>query len=452
MTWRLDLPLCRQILRLSGPLILSMTGTMLMQFVDGLFLARYSAEAVAAVGPAALAAYCLSSVFSGAAGYTSTLAAQYYGAGRPWQIGSAVWQGVRFAAGSGLLLACLALPGPWLFQRIGHAPAVARYEGQYFAILCLGMPFALVNTALAGFFVGRGATRTVMYVQGLSLAVNAALDALLIFGRGGFPRLGVVGAGAATVAAQALGALLFAALFLAPAQRREYGTWAGRRPDPPMRRRLLRFGLPSGLRLAIELLAWTAFLLFVGRLGATELAATTIAWRINGLAFFPVVGLAEGIRTLVGQAQGRERPDEAAHAAWQGLLVSEIWTLLPVSAFLLFPRTLYGWFHGHAAGTAPITAAGVVLLRFVAAYCLLDTINIVIAGALLAAGDTRWTFWMSLLMHGVFLAGLWAADAAGLGLYGEWAIATAFVMASALVWLWRFRGRAWRGLRVIERA
>lgn len=446
----LDLALCRAILRLSGPLILSMTGYMLMQVVDGLFLARYSADALAAVGPAAMAVYCLGSTFNGAAGYTSTLTAQYFGAGLLRRIGPAIWQGIWLSLASGLLAACLAIPGGWLFAWAGHAPQVQRYEAQYFGILCAGMPFALLGTALSGFFTGRGETRTVMYIQIFGLVLNAVLDYVFIFGKAGMPALGVVGAAGATVFAQGVTAMLFAALFLRGRYRSRYATWDGRRLDWEMMTRLARFGLPSGFRLAIEILAWTAFLLFVGRLGTAELAATTIAWRINGMAFFPVVGLSEGIRTLVGQAQGRRRPEETVHITWQGLLVSEIWTFLPVLAFLVFPRELYGWFHGNAPGTEPITAQGVVLLRFVAAYCLLDTANMVVQGSLLAAGDTRWTFWASLVLHGAFFTGLLVADRAGWGLYPEWAIATGFVMTTAVVWLVRFKTGVWQDIRVIE--
>jgi MATE family multidrug resistance protein len=91
----------------------------------------------------------------------------------------------------------------------------------------------------------------------------------------------------------------------------------------------------------------------------------------------------------------------------------------------------------------------VILLRYVATYCILDTLNMVVAGALIAAGDTRWTLGASVVLHGVFLAALLVADRAHLGLHAEWTIATVFVMVIALVWLVRFRGGAWRTIRVI---
>lgn len=60
--------------------MLSSTGFMLLQIVDGLYLGHYSSEAVAAIGPAGMAMYLTGAFFSGVIGYTSTLVAHCYGA------------------------------------------------------------------------------------------------------------------------------------------------------------------------------------------------------------------------------------------------------------------------------------------------------------------------------------------------------------------------------------
>ncbi len=447
---RPDFSLWRRILILAGPLILSMSGSMVMLFMDGLLLARYSTEAVAAVGPASMAVFTFGSLISGAVGYTSVLTAQYFGAGLPRQIGPAVWQGLRLAVAAGAGGVALAALGRPLFALVGHAPAVQALEARYFSINCLGMTALFLATALAGFFSGLGRTRVVMAVQLSGQFLNIVLDCGLIFGRMGLPEWGVAGAAVATVAGLVLQAVLFAWLFLRREHRQAYGTWSGRRMDPEMMKRMIRFGVPNGFRFFAEMVAWTFFLFFVGRIGATELAATTIAWRINGVAFFPVVGLSEAIRILVGQAQGRGDSETSRRVTWQGLMLAELWMAGTAALFVFRPRQWYGLFMGAAPEGEAVVALGAGLLRYVAAYCLLDAVNIVTCGALTAAGDTRWTLRASVWAHGVFLGALAVADAAGWGLDAEWFLATAFVMALALVWLRRFRSGAWERIRVLD--
>jgi MATE family multidrug resistance protein len=446
----LDFPLCASILRLAAPLILSMTGVMLMMLVDGLFLARYSLEAIAAVGPAAMASYVVSSLFMGATGYTSTLAAHYFGADRKERIGSAVWQGVYLSLATGLLCALLAPCAPWIFGLVGHPAAVRSLEVQYFSVMTLGMPATLLAAAASGFFTGCGKTRTVMVVQVIGLALNAGLDYALIFGRLGFPAWGMRGAALATVFSQCVVSAAFLGLFLSSENRAAYGTWRARAFDRGMFARLLRFGLPIGARYSAEVLAWTVFLFYVGRLGTEELAATSIAWRINGLAFFPIIGLAEALRILVGQAQGGRDFSRSRHATWQGIMMAEVYMVGVAVLFLVFPGPLYLMFQGQAAQAPGVVDLGRVLLRFVTAYCLLDAVNIVVGGMLMAAGDTRWTLWASLLLHGSFIGALAAADGLGLGLLSLWGIATVFVLGIALVWLARFLSAAWERIEVIE--
>ena len=68
----------------------------------------------------------------------------------------------------------------------------------------------------------------------------------------------------------------------------------------------------------------------------------------------------------------------------------------------------------------------------------------------MAAGDTRWTLWTSLLLHGCFVATLAAADFLHLGIFALWGIATVFVLSIALVWLARFLSNAWQNIQVID--
>ncbi|MCE9590673.1 MAG: MATE family efflux transporter [Planctomycetes bacterium] len=444
----------RHILLTAGPLILSQTGVMLMQLIDGLFLSWYSSDAIAAVVPAGLTYFAVAALFIGVTSYTSTFVAQYIGAQRPGRVGAVVWQGIYIAVAAGALIA---LTAPWsahAFTHMGHAAGIAALESVFFRILCYGAVLTLLNSALSGFFVGRGDNVLLTAAQVIGLAVNAALDYALIFGRWGLPEMGMAGAAWATVIAQGVTTLLLLAVYLRPSHRRNFGTWRDWPFDLPLMKRLMNFGAPAGCRFLVEVTAWALFTLFVARVGADEAAATGIVMRLNGIAIFPIMGLSMAIAALVGQAQGAHRPDLAERCVWRGLAVGEGWMLLNVALFVLIPRTLILCFHDPQTVTdaqfQPVLEIGVRLMYFIATYCLVDASNAVLLAGLQGAGDTRWTLLMSALMHGAFLVGLIAIDLLHAGVYAIWTFATVLVIAYAITWLLRFRGGKWRTMRVIE--
>ena len=169
-------PLWRQIISLALPLILSMTGLVLMQFVDALLLSWYSPEAIAAIAPAGMASYLLISLFLGASGFTSTLVAHYVGAGKPHRAFSAAWQGIYFSLLAGTVVFALGFTAKPLFSWVNHAEQVRIFEQSYFAITCWGAVAAIAAGAISGYFTGQGKTRIVMIVQLAGFALNAILD------------------------------------------------------------------------------------------------------------------------------------------------------------------------------------------------------------------------------------------------------------------------------------
>ena len=446
-------PTYRRILVLAAPLILSSTGMMIMQVIDAIFLARYSKEALAASVTAGLAGFSACALFIGVAGYTSVFVAQYIGAGRPERVGTSVWQGIWFSFAAGLAVALVGLSGTWLFRHAGHAVTVWPLEAAYFRILCFGGVFSILACALSGFFSGRGDNLTLGLVQLAGLAVNALASWVLIFGRWGFSERGAAGAAVGTVIGQAVVCFGLGIMLLLPRSGRSLGTWNARL-EWTLLRRLMRYGVPAGVRMVIEVTGWTLFTSFIGRLGAEPQAATGLVFRINALAFFPLFGIGMAISTLVGQGQGMHRPDLGQKATWRGLLVAQIWMFCCVALFVLLPRPLLAVFHERggpdAAAWARTLELGVVLLRFVAAYCLVDAVNVVVVSALQGAGDTQWTLVASSLLYAVFLAVLWSLQQRAAGIYALWTTATLFVLVLSVVMLVRFHSGRWKTMTVVE--
>ena len=443
----------KELLAVSFPLILSTSAASLQHFIDRLFLSWFSPEAIAAAMPAGMLQFTLLSIFIGTAGYSSTFVAQYYGATRSESIGPAVWQGVYISL-FGALLVAFTLPfAPIFFAGLGHPEMVVVYEVEYYTTLCWGAFPAIAGAALAGYFSGQGRTWPILAANLIATAVNLFLDYGLIFGRFGMPKWGVMGAAFATNMSFISMCLFY--LFLMTRER--YSSRAPFFRDPGIKRDLMaryfKYGFPAGIQFFVEIAGYSAFLLLIGRLGTEALAATTIAFNINNLAFMPLLGLGAGVSVLVGQAQGEKNPDRAARSTWSGLWVAYSYMLLLCAFYVIAPGVFIEPFAANnPQGFELIREYATVLLRFVAAYCIFDTLNIIFSGTLRGAGDTRFIFKVILAMS-TFVLVIPTAIAIfwfGAGIYTTWVILTIQVSMLGLVFFFRFLNGKWRGMRVIE--
>lgn len=443
-----------EVLTLAWPLVLSSGSVTLQHFINRVFLSWYAPTEMAAALPAGMLSWSITSLFVGAAAYINTFVAQYYGAGRKDRIGPAVWQAIYFSIAAALVvLACIPFAGI-IFHWVGHEPEVQRLEASFFRILCLGAGFTIYSNAISGFFSGRGKTAAILYVNLLVSTVNILLDYLWIFGKAGFPRAGIVGAGWATVVASACGALVFTILFLAPRNQRLFDTLRGFRLDYSLFMRLLRYGMPSGAHWMLESLGFTLFVFFVGRIGTAELGATQIAWNINTIAFMPMMGFGIAVSTLVGQRLGENNPELANRATWSAFHMTFVYMTVISLLYVVIPDIFIFPFQAYAdpSAIAPMRNMVVILLRFVAIYSIFDTMNVIFASGLKGAGDTRFVMLCSVILAWVVMvmpAWLITARSSG-GIYSLWAFMSAYVILLAFGFLARFLQGKWKDMRVIE--
>lgn len=445
----------KAVLALSLPLVASMSSQTIMQFVDRLFLASYSVEAIAAAVPGAMVNFALSSVFLGVSGYVNTFVAQYIGASARGRVGAALWQGIYFCLFSGIIMALIALAAGPIFDLAGHPTPVRDLEVVYFQILTYGAVFNILAWGLSAFFLGQGLTKTVMVVNIIGMAANIPLDYALINGLWGMPEWGIAGAGVATVASTALMTVLYAWLIFRPANDRAFGVFRNWRFDAELFRRLLRFGLPNGIQFFVQVAAFTFFFLLVGRIGTVELAASNIVFSLDQLAFLPMVGFHIGTVILVGRAIGAGKPDHAAQITVSTLHLAGLYVAVVGFMFLATPEWLLDLFQTRglsAADFAPTKDIGVVLLRFVAFYVVFDAMGLVFSATLKGAGDTSFVMKMVVVLSTLvmilptYLIITWLDD----GLYWAWFLATLYLCVLSGAFYLRYRRGAWRTMRVIE--
>ncbi|GAK59094.1 MATE efflux family protein [Candidatus Vecturithrix granuli] len=444
----------RNILVLAFPLILSTSAWSVQHFVDRMFLTWYSPETIAAAMPAGILNFALMTVFIGTAGYVSTFIAQYFGANQHDRIGPVLWQGIYISVIAGVgFLALIPYSGS-LFRFIGHDPIIQRYETIYFRVLCYGAVPAIASSALSGFFSGLGKTWPIMWVNVLATVVNLVLDYTMIFGKWGFAERGIQGAAIATVIATYVSCGVFMLLLSRRAFDEQYHTRRGWRLDLGLLRRIWKFGFPNGVQFFLDMIGFTAFLLFMGRLGTVSLAATNIAFNINSLAFMPMLGFGIAVSVLVAQHLGENKPELAERSVYSGFHITFLYMGSIALCYFFLPK-LFLWpysLQSDAAAFEPIRQLTTVLLRFVAVYSLFDALTIIFASAVKGAGDTRFAMYAILLISGaVFtLPSYLALIVLKQNVYVGWVIASTYAIVMGLTFFFRFLQGKWKTMRVIE--
>lgn len=444
----------REVLHIAYPLILSTGSHTVMRFVDRMFLAWLGPGHIAAAAPAALAAFTGLSFFVGVAAYTNTFVAQFYGARRWEQVGRATWQGIYFSLFTWPLLAGSALAAGPLFTFVGHAREVQELEVQYFSILMLGAGAIPLSAAVSAFFTGRGRTRVIMAANFAANGLNIVLDYCLIFGHWGFPRLEMRGAALATVISLLALVGILLAVFLRREHRERYGTLAAGW-DGSLFRRMFRFGAPSGMQSFLDVAAFASFVLLVGRIGVTELAASNICLSINLFAFLPLTGFAVATQTLVGQYMGRRRPETAERSAYSAARVALLYVGTVGLGYILFPDALLGVFNRDSSSGdefARIVELGRPILLLMAVFGIADTLSLVFSGALKGAGDTRFIMWTLITVAWVFFVPpvYLIVEVLHRGVFAVWSWLAVYAAILGAVFLLRFRRGGWKRIRLLE--
>jgi len=450
---RLSGSLYRRLYRISLPLILNSGSMIFMIFCDRMFLSWYGTDEISAVWPASFLYSACMTFFYAITSFVNVFVAQYYGAGNKKMCAAAVWQGIYFVFCAYLVLLSLIPLGRQAFSAFGHRPEIASLERTYFTVLMCASIMPQLNNVIAAFFTGRGLSKVTMTANVIANIVNIFLGYSMIFGRFGFPRLGILGAGLAMAVASTVGPAIMFMLFLRSSYQRDYETRKQWRLRPKLIKRLLSIGAPSGTHDVTYYFTLAIFFLFMGRTMPEALAANNIAWSINDLLTLYTWGLSLSATTLLAQSIGGGKYEEAQKVAnlvlkillFMAAVVSVIYLFLPDFLFSVFRPRIEG------INNVPfnlILPRGKTVLHFFIIYNFLVACAFTMRQALRGAGDTNYfvkvAVFLDLLffMPGIFVT----VKIFGSNFRALWIFFLIYLALVASVHLFRFRSGYWKTL------
>ena len=438
-----------EILRLVWPLALGMLNNAVLQFVDGVFLARESLESLEASLPASMLAILVMGFFQSVVAYSGTFVAQYHGAGDSHGVRMSYRAGLVITLAAGVLAVAIIPIGLMVAPFMSENPAVVARASSYYAIVSVGAIALCGQMAASSYFTGRGKTRLVFWVNVLGNAVNIALDPILIFGFCGCPRLGMAGAAYATVAAMFVqwGVLAWCA------ERDLRSLRVGAADVPrlwPLVGKVLRYGVPSGASSVLNILSFTIFVFVTGRIGDQEFAVSNACFKVNYFLFAPMEGFSICAATLVGQAQGRGDSAAAHRDAMRTLFLGLLLVAVLSALAVVFYRPILSLFASPGVQLSTFYALGFWLFLLMAAWQVFDATDVIVSGALKGAGDTKFVmWWMSICAFGLWMPLVWAVAKWHNTMTALWGTMVIYVVVICAGTLVRWYNGGWKRIKLV---
>jgi MATE family multidrug resistance protein len=445
-------PTLRGLLGLAWPIVVSRSSQVVVGISDAVMVAHLGEAALAATTTGAMNAFVLFIFPMGVVFIVSSYSSQLLGRGDLAGARRYGWYGLAVAAATQLLGVAGIPAAGRVLGLLDHAPEVRGLMTDYLALRLWSGGAAIGLEALGNYYGGLGNTRLPMRASVAAMILNVGGNWLLIDGNLGAPAMGVRGAALASALSTGIAFLGLLAVFLAEGRR---ATTARAPLQARELRRMLRFGVPSGLNWFFEFFAFMFFVnVVVGGLGTTPLAALMAVIQVNSFSFMPAFGLASAGAILVGQAIGSGSRDEVPRLVRLTFAATGTWQAAVGLAYLAVPGVIFAPFARDPASAEALLATGTRMLALSAAWQLFDATVATLAESLRAAGDTAFTLWARLAVAWlIFVPGSWIT-VRRLGGGDLWAVGwiVAYLAVLAGVLLWRFRGGAWRRLELVEPA
>lgn len=440
-------------LRIAIPVVMAELGWMAMGVVDTIMVGPLGPQAISATGVGNSMHIAFAIFGMGVLLGLDTLVSRAFGARDIQECHRLFLDGLALAGLMAVPLVAV-LVGVWYaIPYLGFHGAVRPLLESYFGIMLMSTPFLLVYAACRRYLQGMHTVTPVMFALVTANLINAAANWILIYGRFGFPALGVTGSAWATLISRIymLAVLAVAVWWVDRERTRDAGlATAGSlwhvdwHFDPGRLRRLLGLGLPAASQIGAEVGVFALATAMSGMLDPISSASHQIALNMAGVAFMIPLGMGSAGAVRVGHAVGAREPARVAASGWTAIVLGTGFMVASGLAFVLMPRQLIHLF----SDDPDVLRVGTSLLLLGAVFQLFDGIQGVITGTLRGLGDTRTPMITNLAAH--WLLGLPVSYTLcfilGWGVYGLWVGLSLglIVTGITLLWVWTVRLKQYR--------
>jgi MATE family multidrug resistance protein len=427
---------------LALPLAAGQLSQILISLADTLMVGRLGVLPLAAATFANNVLYLPFVVGLGFSMAVSIRVSQARGAGDQSAARAALRHGLYLA----LALGALTMLGVWGIQPFlglfRQEPEIIRAVPRYFLLIALSLIPALGAMAVKNHADAMNNPWPPFWILLGGAGLNVLFNWIFIYGKLGAPRMGLDGAGVATLLARiAIFAAIIAWCRSSPRVRDWIPVHWFRPPDWATLRDQIRLGLPTSLQLLAEVSAFVMVTLLIGTLGPDALASHQVAMTCAATVFMVPLGLSQALTVRMGEAWGAARHRQLRFILVSGWVLVLAFTACSAQSFLYFHHAIAGWFLTEPAAAA---LAGKLLLVS-AVFQVSDALQVSSAGALRGLGDVAVPSCVAFVAYWVLSipAGWFFSFPLGMGVIGMWWGITLGLTTTAIA----LGTRAWRKTR-----
>lgn len=312
-------------------------GVIILGFADTMMVGRYGTDELAAAG-FVNNLFNLVIVFSTGFSYGLTpLVGGNFGRGDHAGAGRMLRNALAVNGGMAGVLMLLMTVLYLNVHHLGQPSELLPLIRPYYLVLLVSLVFVLLFNAFKQFSDGVTDTLTPMYILLGGNVLNIFGNWLLIYGNWGFPEMGLLGAGVATLTSRVVMLLVLVAVFMTARKYAPYRSgFKDARVNKEDSRSLMRMGMPVGLQMGMETASFSLTAVMVGWIGTTALAAHQVMLTVGQLGFMMYYGMAAAVAVLASNYNGRSDLESVRRTVSSGfriILVMALTVCVPLLAF-----------------------------------------------------------------------------------------------------------------------
>ena len=382
-------------LKLAYPVILGMLGHTLVAFVDNVMVGQLGTAELAAVSLANSFMFIAMSLGIGFSTAITPLVAKADGEGNFEDAKSTFKHGfflctiISFFLFLGVILA-----KPLLYV-MKQPQEVVELAVPYLNFVAASLVPLIIFQSFKQFSDGMSMTKYPMFATLIANIVNVILNYIFIFGKFGFPELGIVGAAVGTLASRVIMVFYLWYLLTQHEKTRAYFLDINfSNFSKHMCTKLFNLGFPSAMQMFFEVAIFTSAIWLSGILGKNPQAANQIALNLSSMTFMVVMGLSVVAMIRVGNQMGLKKYQELRRIAFSIFMIATLFAIIFATLFLIFNNLLPTMYLDFDDPTKIIDNREVLsiaknLLIIAAIFQISDTIQVIALGALRGMQDVK---------------------------------------------------------------